>query len=76
MSVSGIGALLLVAAVAVVAFRWLMDARHDGSVTEAEPDIDYDELDKAEREVKDLNADVRPDEADEEMRDWGPGAPR
>ncbi len=76
MIVSGIGALLLVAALVAVGFRWLLDTRHDDEAPDGEPDIDYEELDQAEREVRDLNVDVRPDEADEELKDWGPGAPR
>ena len=73
---TGIGALLLVAALAAIAFRWLLEGKHDNSATDTDPDIDYEELDQAEREVRDLDSDVRPDEADEELNDWGPGAPR
>lgn len=71
---AGIGALFLAGVVIVVTIRWLVDvrsARHDD-----EPEIDYDELDAAEREVRELDADVDPDDADEQLRDWGPGAPR
>jgi hypothetical protein len=33
-------------------------------------------LEEAEREVRDLNATTTPDEADDQLEDWGPGAPR
>jgi len=42
---------------------------HDGDA------IDYEELERAEDEVRDLGADARPDEGFE-GDDWGPGAPR
>lgn len=38
--------------------------------------IDREELDAAEREVRDLDALTSPEEANEQMPDWGPGAPR
>lgn len=33
-------------------------------------------LEEAEREVRDLKATTTPDEADDQLEDWGPGAPR
>ena len=39
-------------------------------------EIDRDILDKAEREVRDVDAFATPDEAAEELPDWGPGAPQ
>ncbi|HEX9692912.1 MAG TPA: hypothetical protein VGA22_12525 [Gemmatimonadales bacterium] len=39
-------------------------------------EIDRDILDKAEREVRDVDAFATPDEAAEEVPDWGPGAPQ
>lgn len=37
-------------------------------------DIDRDELEEAEREVRDLGTFTTPEEAEEQMPDWGPGA--
>lgn len=33
-------------------------------------------LEEAEREVRDLGAMTTPDEADDQLEDWGPGAPK
>jgi hypothetical protein len=41
-----------------------------------ESDIDYDALGAAESEVQDLDAFASPDDADEDLHDWGPGAPK
>ena len=38
-------------------------------------EIDLDELAAAEQDVQELDAFTTPEEADEELRDWGPGAP-
>lgn len=38
--------------------------------------IDRNELEAAEREVRDLDALTSADDADDQTRDWGPGAPR
>lgn len=40
------------------------------------PDIDEEELAEAEEELRQLDAGVTPDEADDELDDWGPGAPK
>ncbi len=40
-----------------------------------ESEVDHAELEAAEREVRDLRADLRPEEGFE-GDDWGPGAPR
>jgi hypothetical protein len=40
------------------------------------PNVDINELQKAEQEVQDLDADVSPDRVDEHLPDWGPGAPK
>lgn len=42
----------------------------------APADRDDDVLGEAEREVRDLDAMTSPDDADDELTDWGPGAPR
>ncbi len=38
-------------------------------------DIDEDVLDQAEREVSELDSTTSPEEADDHLPDWGPGAP-
>jgi hypothetical protein len=41
-----------------------------------DPDArDRDVLEQAETEVRDLNAQARPEDADDALSDWGPGAP-
>jgi len=59
--------------VLVVALKWLFEGSR--STTE-EPEIDYDELAQAEEEVRNLDGSVTPDDADDHLTDWGPGAPR
>ena len=63
--------LLLVAA----ALAWLLRSPTHRS-SDPTVDIERDELEAAEEEVRDLGASVGPDEADDELRDWGPGAPK
>ncbi len=63
--------LLLVAAALVWLLRPPTHRTSDPSV-----DIERDELDAAEEEVRGLHAPVGPDEADDELRDWGPGVPK
>ena len=63
--------LLLVAA----ALAWLLrPATHRPS--DPSVDIERDELEAAEEEVRDLDASVGPGEADDELRDGGPGVPK
>lgn len=38
--------------------------------------IDHEELESAERELDNLRATATPDDADDELPDWGPGAPK
>jgi hypothetical protein len=40
------------------------------------PDVDDDELAEAEEELRQLDAGATPEAAEEELDDWGPGAPR
>lgn len=68
---------LLVALAAIVAFLiWLWrDRRYPGPRLYGDKGIDYEELEQAEREVRDLGDHQRPEEGflgD----DWGPGASR
>ena len=66
--------LLLLAGVALLMTRRVLRARparpaHDD-------DVDRDVLEAAEEEVRDLGAFTAPEDADDELPDWGPGAPR
>lgn len=72
--VSGPVSVVLVAAVLVVALiLWLKrDRRHPGPRLYGVDGIDRDELEEAEREVRELEAGAVPD--DERLGDdWGPG---
>lgn len=70
-------AILLVAAVLVVALvLWLRrDRRYPGPRLYGHDGIDREELEEAEREVRELDATHPPDE-DFPGDDWGPGAAR
>ena len=72
-----IGLILGIVAVAAF-FLWLVRSGESGTRFRPHPrsgDIDYAELEAAEREVRDLGATVRPE--DEQIGDdWGPGASR
>jgi hypothetical protein len=75
--VGGVVQTLLVALAAIIALvLWLRrDRRYPGPRIEGEEGIDYEELEAAEREVRDLDTKQRPEEGfigD----DWGPGASR
>jgi hypothetical protein len=76
--VSGPVGTLLVALVALIALvLWLRrDRSYPGPRLDADEDgIDREELEAAEREVRDLDASQRPDDAFL-SDDWGPGASR
>ncbi len=76
--VSGpVGTLLVALAALIALVLWLRrDRRYPGPRREAGDDgIDHEELEAAEREVRELDANQRPDDGflgD----DWGPGASR
>jgi hypothetical protein len=63
-----LGLLLIVAVIG----WWL---RRAGRLSRSDPDEDIDRelLDEAEEEVRDLGTFTTPDEADDELPDWGPG---
>jgi hypothetical protein len=76
--ISGPVGTLLVALVAIVALvLWLRrDRRYPGPRLQSEEDdIDYEELEQAEREVRELGAQQRPEDGFS-GDDWGPGSPR
>jgi hypothetical protein len=64
----GITLLALIGAIAWFARR----PRHHASPD----DRDVETLAEAEREVRDLDAFASPEDAEDELHDWGPGAPR
>ncbi len=70
-----VGILLVAGAVLVAFVLWLLRSRrHPGPRLHGEGDeIDREELEAAEREVRDLDADLRPEDGFE-GDDWGPGA--
>jgi hypothetical protein len=75
--VSGpVGTLLVAAAVAAALAGWLMRRRrHPGPRLVGSDGIDREELEAAEREVRDLESRQRPEDGFE-GDDWGPGAAR
>ena len=70
MSIVWLFAILVVAAVVMRMVRPSARPPGDGH------GVDRDELEAAEREVQDLDALTSADDADDQMHDWGPGAPR
>ncbi|HET8834243.1 MAG TPA: hypothetical protein VFN08_05885 [Gemmatimonadales bacterium] len=75
--VSGAVGILLVAGAAVIALViWLLrPRRHPGPRLVGDDGIDRDELEAAEREVRELESGQRPEDGFE-GDDWGPGASR
>ncbi len=66
---------LVFAALAVAALvAWIV--RRPRGPTRASDDVDREALEAAEREVRDLHAMTSPEDADDQLPDWGPGAPR
>ena len=65
--------LLLLAAAAAA---WLLrPPTHRQAVDEQDLTVDQDVLDEAEQEVQELDTFTTPEDADDELPDWGPGAP-
>jgi len=65
--------LVVIAVLATMAaLLWLVKRR---PAPTRRDDVDRDALDEAEREVRDLDVMTTPDEADDHLPDWGPGAP-
>jgi hypothetical protein len=71
------GTLLIAFAALIALILWLRrDRTYPGPRLQGEDDgIDHEELDRAEREVRDLESSQRPEDG---FRgdDWGPGTPR
>jgi hypothetical protein len=72
-----IGTLLIAVAAIVALILWLRrDRSYPGPRLHSEDEgIDYEELERAEREVRELESNQRPEDG---FRgdDWGPGTPR
>lgn len=65
----GIGLFALVGAV------WWLAGRGGRTHRSHDAVIDRDELERAEREIEELDAFTDPEDADDHLPDWGPGAP-
>jgi hypothetical protein len=72
-----VGTLLVALAVVVALVLWLRrDRGYPGPRLESPDDgIDHEQLEQAEREVRDLDSQQRPED-DFSGNDWGPGSPR
>lgn len=64
--------LMLLAAV----FVWLLARTRRGGRCRLDDDIDHEVLEQAEQELSDLDALATPEDADDHLPDWGPGAPK
>lgn len=69
---------LFLALVALAVIGWLVRRARRGA--RPRPDrsaqIDRDVLEQAEEEVRGLGTFTTPDDAEDDLPDWGPGAPR
>jgi hypothetical protein len=74
---SPIGTLIIAFAAVVALIFWLRrDRSYPGPRLHSENDgIDYEELEQAEREIRELKPDQRPEDGFQ-GDDWGPGTPR
>lgn len=72
-----VGTLLIALAAIIALVLWLRrDRSYPGPRLYTEDEgIDYEELEAAEREVRELDAEHRP-ESQIQGNDWGPGTPR
>ncbi len=70
--------LVVVLLVLAAALGWILigPGRVRGARAERDESIDRDELEAAEEEVRDVNPLASPEDAEEELPDWGPGTPR
>lgn len=68
-------ATFIVALGIVALIVWIFSSKR-GVIAPPSGDVDAETLAEAEREVRDLDAFTGPDEADDQLPDWGPGAPK
>ena len=68
--------LIVLLALAAVLAGIFASGKGSGRRRQRSPDVDEAELAEAEEELRQLDTGVSPDEADEELDDWGPGAPK
>jgi gas vesicle protein len=73
MSLSLIVGLLIAGLLAAMAWLLVAPKRMRGYRAEV---VDPERLEAAEEEVRDLDVFTSPDDADDELPDWGPGAPK
>lgn len=75
---SGTGVLGMTLLVLVGFMIWIFSRSHETTADRhADSDsVDANELSRAEEELSDLDWQTGPDEADEELPDWGPGVPK
>ena len=74
-STVGLGFLILLVAAVLI---WLLGRprRAENNEDGSDADVDREILEEAEDTVRGLDAFTSPDEADEDLPDWGPGAPK
>lgn len=78
---SGSAGLVIVLLVVAAGLAWIFigpGRSHRADPTRAAGDeaVDRDELAAAEEEVRDVHPLASPEDAEQELRDWGPGAPK
>jgi hypothetical protein len=68
---------IFLALLVIGAVIWVVRRMRGGDRDRSEEeDVDRDLLEAAEHEVRDLDAFSAPEDAEDELPDWGPGAPR
>ncbi|MEE8573573.1 MAG: hypothetical protein V3T20_09925 [Gemmatimonadota bacterium] len=74
---STVGLVFLILLVAAV-LAWVVGRPRGAANGEdgEEANVDREILEEAEDELRDLDAFASPDEADDHLPDWGPGAPK
>lgn len=71
--------LIILLVLLLAALAWFIRRPEEPELDQPPSDddgVDHHVLGDAEAEVQDLDALTSPDEADGELRDWGPGAPK
>jgi hypothetical protein len=79
--VTGSVGLVIVLLVLAAALAWIFvgpgrSRRIDPGRAAGDDSVDRDEVAAAEEEVRDVDALASPEEATEDLPDWGPGAPK